>query len=71
MVCIHPSHIAISNEVFTPSPATVDFYRRMIEAFRAAEAAGSGAVDFEGVHIDLAHVKTAEQVLELADAIGV
>ncbi|MGW5515204.1 HpcH/HpaI aldolase/citrate lyase family protein [Nocardia africana] len=71
MVCIHPSHIAISNEVFTPSEQTVDYYRRMIAAFHEAEAAGSGAVDFEGVHIDLAHVKTAEAVIELADAIGV
>jgi citrate lyase subunit beta/citryl-CoA lyase len=71
MVCIHPSHVAISNEVFTPSAETVDFYRRMIAAFRSAEAAGSGAVDFEGQHIDLAHAKTAQAVLDLADAVGV
>ncbi|MBN9742712.1 CoA ester lyase [Amycolatopsis sp. A1MSW2902] len=71
MVCIHPSHVAASNEIFTPDPKTVDHCRRMIEAFRAAEAKGSAAVDFEGQHIDIAHVKTAEGVLALADAIGV
>ncbi|MFW0793528.1 CoA ester lyase [Gordonia sp. CPCC 205515] len=70
MVCIHPSHIAISNEVFTPEPELVDRYRRMIDAFREAEAAGSAAVDFEGQHIDIAHVKTAEGVIALADAVG-
>lgn len=70
MVCIHPSHIAVANEVFTPDPEVVDQYRRMIEAFRAAEAAGSAAVDFEGQHIDIAHVKTAEGVIALADALA-
>ncbi|HEX2314541.1 MAG TPA: CoA ester lyase [Thermomonospora sp.] len=71
MVCIHPSHVAISNEVFSPTPEKVDYYRRMIDAFRKAEAQGSAAVDFEGQHIDIAHVKTAEGVIELADAIGI
>ncbi|KHL01366.1 HpcH/HpaI aldolase/citrate lyase family protein [Sinomonas humi] len=69
MVCIHPSHVAIANEVFTPSVEEVDFFRRMIEAFRHAEASGSAAVDFEGQHIDIAHVKTAQGVIALADAI--
>lgn len=68
MVCIHPSHVAPSNEIFTPSPETVDYYRRMVAAFRAAEAQGSAAVDFEGQHIDIAHVKTAEGVIERAEA---
>jgi citrate lyase subunit beta/citryl-CoA lyase len=70
MVCIHPSHVAPSHEVFTPTAATVDYSRRLIAAFREAEARGSAAVDFEGQHVDLAHVKTAEGILELADAIG-
>jgi citrate lyase subunit beta / citryl-CoA lyase len=71
LVLIHPSHVAVANEVFTPSAQTVEFYRRMIDAFRKAEAQGSAAVDFEGQHIDLAHAKTAEGVLELANAIGI
>ena len=71
IVLIHPSHVAIANDVFTPSAETIDFYRRMIEAFRKAEAQGSAAVDFEGQHIDLAHAKTAEGVIRLAEAIGV
>jgi citrate lyase subunit beta / citryl-CoA lyase len=70
MVCIHPSHVPVSNEVFTPSAETVDSCRRMIAAFREAEAQGHAAVDFEGQHIDYAHVKTAEGVLELAAAIS-
>lgn len=70
LVCIHPSHVAVANDVFTPSPESVDHARRMIEAFRAAEAQGSAAVDFEGQHIDIAHVKTAEGIIALAEAIA-
>ncbi len=62
--------MAIANEVFSPSPETVEHYRRMIDAFRKAEAEGSAAVDFEGQHIDIAHVKTAEGVIALAEAMG-
>jgi citrate lyase subunit beta/citryl-CoA lyase len=69
LICIHPSHVAIANQIFTPTDEQVDFYRRMIETFNVAEASGSAAVDFEGQHIDIAHVKTAESVIALADAI--
>ncbi|GAA4552944.1 HpcH/HpaI aldolase/citrate lyase family protein [Amycolatopsis samaneae] len=71
LVAIHPSHVAVANEVFAPPPEQVDQARRMIAAFREAEAAGSAAVDFEGQHIDIAHVKTAEGVIELADALSI
>jgi citrate lyase subunit beta / citryl-CoA lyase len=65
MVAIHPSHIAIANEVFTPSQQDVVFYKGMIEAFDAAVAKGLAAIDYEGMHIDYAHVKTAKEVVEL------
>ncbi len=56
--------------MFTPSPKTVDHAGRIIDAFGTAEAQGSAAVDFEGRHIDLAHVETAEGIVALAAAIG-
>jgi citrate lyase subunit beta / citryl-CoA lyase len=64
-VMIHPSHIALCNEIYSPSKEDVIFYQGMIEAFEAAEAQGIAAVTYEGHHIDYAHVKTARQVLEL------
>ena len=42
----------------------------MIDAYKEAEAKGSSAVDFEGQHIDIAHVKTAEGIIQLAEAVG-
>jgi citrate lyase subunit beta/citryl-CoA lyase len=65
MVMIHPSHIAIANEVFSPSAQDLLFYQGMIDAFDKAEAEGNAAVLYEGQHIDYAHVKTAREVLEL------
>jgi citrate lyase subunit beta/citryl-CoA lyase len=62
-VVIHPSHVPIVNEVYSPSQADVDFYTGMIAAFDEAEAAGVAAVLYEGMHVDYAHVKTARAVL--------
>lgn len=64
-VLIHPSHIPLANEVFTPSAQDVAFYTGMIAAFEQAEAAGIAATVYEGHHIDYAHVKTARQVIAL------
>lgn len=69
MALIHPSHVEITNEVFTPDAEHVEYCRRLIAAFRDAEAGGSAAVDFEGQHVDIAHVKTAEGIIELADSL--
>ena len=68
MVAIHPSHVAIANEVFAPSAQDVVFYSGMIEAFEKAEKEGVAAVLYEGQHIDYAHVKTARQVIEMHKA---
>lgn len=65
MVLIHPSHIALANEVFSPTQQEVIFYSGMIETFEKAEAEGHAACMYEGQHIDYAHIKTARQVLEL------
>ncbi len=63
-VLIHPSHVKVANEVFSPSKFEVDFYAGMIAAFEQAEAGGAAAVLYEGMHIDYAHVKTAREVLD-------
>ncbi|MFI8975434.1 HpcH/HpaI aldolase/citrate lyase family protein [Nocardia asteroides] len=71
LVAIHPLHVAVANEVFAPSADAVDEARRLLEAFEQAQAAGSAAVDFEGQHVDIAHVKTARALIALAESVGV
>ncbi|KWF32824.1 citryl-CoA lyase [Burkholderia diffusa] len=68
-VLIHPSHVAVANEVYAPSADDVAFYAGMIEAFEKAEAEGIAAISYEGHHIDYAHVKTAREVLALHHAL--
>jgi len=71
MIVIHPSHVPLVNEVFTPTAAEVDFYRGLIAAFEAAEDDGRAALVYEGRHIDIAHTETARQWLAMAAALGI
>jgi citrate lyase subunit beta/citryl-CoA lyase len=65
-VVIHPSHVPVVNEAYSPTPAQLDRYRAMIAAFEAAGRSGAGAVEFDGEHIDIAHVTTAREILAVA-----
>lgn len=69
-VLIHPSHVSLANEVFSPSDEEVRFYAGMVGAFEKAEAAGQAAVNYEGMHVDYAHVKTAHEVLAYAQQLS-
>ena len=71
LMAIHPSHLAIVNEIFSPSEDEVAEWRRVIEAMQAAEREGRGAIRLDGRLIDAAHVATARQGLARARALGV
>ncbi|UGS37330.1 HpcH/HpaI aldolase/citrate lyase family protein [Capillimicrobium parvum] len=60
---IHPSQIALANEVFTPDPALVEKTHRIVEAMRDATASGRGAVSLDGRLIDAASIRMAENLL--------
>jgi citrate lyase subunit beta/citryl-CoA lyase len=63
---IHPSQIAVANEVFSPTAAEVDEARRVVAAVRDAEAAGSGAASVDGRMIDAATARIFQAVLDRA-----
>jgi citrate lyase subunit beta/citryl-CoA lyase len=65
---LHPSNVATANEVYSPSDEQVAFYRGMIEALEKAQAQGRASTIYDGEHIDIAHVKTARDILALADS---
>ena len=54
----------------TPSPKDVARARKMEAAYRAAEAEGLGAVQVDGVMIDVAVLRLARNTLNKADLIG-
>ena len=67
---IHPAQLAIINETFSPSAAEIEYARRVVEAWDAAEAAGRGSLDLDGRMVDVPVVKRAQNLLALADAIA-
>ena len=66
---IHPSQVALANEVFTPSAAEVEKARRILEAMEQAAKDGKGAVALDGRLIDAASIRMAEQLIAKVDQI--
>ena len=60
---IHPSQIALANEVFTPSEAEITRARRILEAMEGAAKEGKGAVSLDGRLIDAASIRMAENLI--------
>jgi malyl-CoA/(S)-citramalyl-CoA lyase len=63
---IHPSQIALANEVFSPPPAEVERARRILAALDEAAREGRGAAQLDGKMIDEASRKQAEKVVARA-----
>jgi citrate lyase subunit beta/citryl-CoA lyase len=61
--CIHPSQIAIVNEVFSPTARELAWARRVVEAYETAAGEGRGVVTVEGTMIDMASVRMARAAL--------
>lgn len=64
---IHPAQIDIINETFSPSPAEIEYARRVVAVFADAERAGRGSTSLDGKVIDVPVVKRAQALLELAN----
>lgn len=67
---IHPSQIALANEVFSPPPAEVDRARRILVALDEAAREGRGAAQLDGKMIDAASARMAQVVVEIAEAVA-
>ena len=67
---IHPSQIALANQVFTPPAAEVQRARRILDALEQAAREGKGAAQLDGRMIDAASARMAQNVVEMAKAIG-
>ena len=71
MHLIHPSHVPVVNEVFSPSPEDVKHYKGLIAAMEDMRATGAAAVTFDGDMVDIAHEETARKMLAIAKEMGV
>ena len=66
---IHPSQVALANEVFSPPVAEVDRAHRILVALEEAATEGRGAAQLDGRMIDAASARMAENVVAQAAAI--
>jgi len=61
--CIHPTQIAVANEIFRPTDAEISFARRVIET---AEKTGAGAFTVDDRMIDAPFIRRARAILAIA-----
>ena len=67
---LHPSQVAPVNKIFTPSAADVTRARRIVKAYDAATAAGSGAITVDGSMVDGPIAARARRLIARAEAIA-
>jgi citrate lyase subunit beta/citryl-CoA lyase len=66
---IHPSQIALANEVFSPPPDEVDRAKRILQALDEAAREGRVAAQLDGRKIDAASARMAQNVVQMSEAI--
>jgi citrate lyase subunit beta / citryl-CoA lyase len=67
---IHPSHIPVIHEIFSPTAFEIDEAAGIMHAIAQGVARGVSAVRYEGRMIDYAHARTAAELLETAKSLG-
>jgi len=66
---IHPSQIALANQIFGPSLEEIDEARQRITAYEAAISSGAGIAVLNGKLVEELHIQDAKRILALANAI--
>ena len=63
-LCVHPDQIAPVNSAYLPSVEELERARRIVAAFREAEAKGAAAIQVDGQMIDYPVVYRAQALLD-------
>jgi malyl-CoA/(S)-citramalyl-CoA lyase len=61
---IHPTQIALANEVFSPTAEELEWAAHIRELMARTTHDGQGAVGDEGVLVDMAHLKMADAIVQ-------
>jgi len=67
---IHPSQIALANDVFSPPESELIRAKGILSALAEAQAKGQGAAQLDGKMIDAASARMAENVVNVANIIA-
>ena len=68
--CIHPAQIELTNQLFAPSDAELEWAQRVISAYEDANQKGLGAVALDNKMIDAANIRMAQNTVNQARAAG-
>jgi citrate lyase subunit beta/citryl-CoA lyase len=66
MMVIHPSHVEVVNQVFSPTEDELKEAEEIVAAVKSAGRRGDGAITVRGKMVDEAHAKTARTLLARA-----
>lgn len=66
---IHPSQVALANEVFSPSEKAVSEAKEILAAMEQAQQTGAGATVYKGRLVDIASIRQAQVIVRQADLI--
>ena len=71
MHLIHPYHVPVVNEVFTPTAEQIATWQGLVNAMEEMRRTGGAAVMYNGDMVDIAHEETARTMLNMAEELGV
>lgn len=71
MHLIHPSHVPVVNEVFTPSREEIAHWQGLIKIMEEQRSQGGAAVTYQGDMVDIAHEETARSMLAMVKELGI
>lgn len=67
---IHPSHVPIVQEAFSPSAERVEWATELIKEFQEHQKSGQGAFIFRGSMIDMPLLRQAKNIVQLMESIN-
>ena len=66
---IHPSQIALSNKIFSPTEKEVMDANEILTQMKLAEKKGKGAIAFNGKLLDIVSIKQAQNIVRIDNMI--
>lgn len=66
---IHPSQVALANEIFSPGEKAVTEAREILSAMEEAQRSGAGAAVYKGRLVDIASIRQAQVIARQAELI--
>ena len=67
---IHPSQVALANEIFSPGEKAVAEAREILTAMDEAQRSGAGAAVYKGRLVDIASIRQAQVIVRQAELIA-